>query len=210
LLAQGEESESRSYLNRLVSFGAKFLEPYIDNIAVLAKGNDETSVDNKLEFSLHDGLMYHLHNLGGHHIVSGGYRGWVLFSFEHVNGGRRQTMRLYYTHGYGGGGQVTKDVIQANRKAVYLSNADIVVSGHTHDSWHFPINRVAVKTSGQEIVQRQHHVKIPSYKDEFVNQSSGWHHETGKPPKPLGAWWARFYYSKRSKCINVSFTEADT
>jgi hypothetical protein len=35
-----------------------------------------------------------------------------------------------------------------------------------------------------------------TYKEEYGAGEGGWHIETGKPPKPLGAWWLRFTWSR--------------
>jgi hypothetical protein len=202
-----------SYLNGLVEMAVDLLEPYVDNIALISKGNHETGVSNKVEYDLHSGLLYSLSKCGGGHIINGGYRGWIKYQFVHVgNDGtesNRKSRNGYYHHGYGGGGPVTKGVIQANRKAVYLSNADYVFSGHTHESWLFPIERVRLTNSSKEERVTQWHVQLPTYKEEFVDQPGGWHHETGKPPKPTGAWWMRFYWSGRLNDIDVQFIPAD-
>ena len=201
-------AESRSYLNQLVEESAAFLEPYSANLALISEGNHETSVDNKIEYNLLDGLLYALSHRGGEHIIRGGYRGWIKFHF-HAGDGGRMTKNAYYLHGSGGGGPVTKGVIQTNRRAVYLSNADYVFSGHIHEQWYMPIERVKLLENGREVQITQHHLQLPTYKQEFIEQGSGWHHETGKPPKPLGAWWIRFYYSSRSGGVREQFIPAD-
>jgi len=38
-----------------------------------------------------------------------------MFSGDGKNGGKRQSKRLFYHHGYGGGGPVTKGLIDFNR-----------------------------------------------------------------------------------------------
>lgn len=206
---RSEYDDDRSYLNALVIYASEFLEPYGRILALLGKGNHDASVYSKLEYDLLDGLIRDLHKSGHTHIVHGGYRGWVQVKFEHESGGARQGRNIYYHHGHGGGGPVTKDIIQANRKAVYLANADYVFSGHTHDQWLFPIERVRLTASGEEVSESQTHIKIPSYKQEFVGETSGFHHETGKPPKPLGAWWVRFYWSNRTGRIEEQFIQAE-
>lgn len=201
----------RSYLNALIQDAADFFKPYTSNLAMIGKGNHETSVDNKLEFDLTETLLYALSVQGGEHILNGGYRGWVKFMFvSSGKGSQRQSLNLFYTHGYGGGGPVTKDIIQVNRKAVYLDNCDIVVSGHTHDQWWFPIRQVSITERGKEYLRTQHHLKIPTYKEEYLDQPDGFHHETGKPPKMVGAWWIRFYFSNRSERVEVHFYPADS
>lgn len=206
LMFDADLDEPKSYLNRLVDYAAEFFEPYAQNMALISDGNHETSVDNKLEYNLIDGLMYKFSVMGSP-VTRGGYRGWIRFLFEDTT--YRTSRNGYWIHGYGGGGPVTKDVIQSNRKAAYLANADYVFSGHTHDQWQFPIERTRLLNSGKEVWDRQYHIKVPSYKDEFFNRSGGFHHETGKPPKPVGAWWVRFYWSNRRQEVVANFVEAD-
>jgi hypothetical protein len=202
------ENKTGSYLNSLVEFAHDFLEPYKENLAIISEGNHETAVTDRHEYSLLDGLIYALH-VSGSSVVRGGYRGYIRFRFEHEAGGSRMTRIGYYHHGSGGGGPVTKGVIQANRKSSYLSNADYVFTGHIHEQWVFPVVRSKLLNSGEEITETQYHVQIPTYKEEFTMIPGGFHHKTGKPPKPIGAWWVRFYYSNRTGRIEASFTEAD-
>jgi hypothetical protein len=212
LSAVDEDGLSKSYLNALVDFAAEFFEPYAGNIAMIGQGNHESAVDNIIEYDLLGGLLYRLSVMGSQ-VTRGGFRGWIKFSFEAITGnnnkGHRSSKLGYYHHGYGGGGPVTRGVIQTNRQAVYLSNADYVFSGHTHDKWYIPISRTKLLLSGAEVDATQYHIKVASYKDEYFNQGGGWHHERGGPPKPIGAWWVRWYYSPRDKSIKQQFIEAD-
>lgn len=202
--------KSGTYLNDLVSFAYDFYEPYFENIALLSEGNHETSVTNRYEYSLLDGLVYAMRKSGAP-VIRGGYRGWVRFKFREDYKGvaRKQSRLAYYLHGSGGGGPVTKGIIQTNRRAVYLPDADYVFSGHIHESWIFPMQRIRVNQAGLESVESQYHVQLPTYKEEFANQPGGWHHETGKPPKPTGAYWMRFYYVPTTRKVEVQFMEAD-
>jgi len=207
--ARSEDGEPGAYLNQLVKSATRFIWPYRDLFALIGEGNHESAIEDKLEVNLLDSMVDMLEAGGSGHVIRGGFRGWIRFQFDKGTGGGTRTSRVaYYHHGYGGGGQVTKDVIQANRKAVYL-DADYVLSGHTHDEWHFPIEKVALLQSGREVHKTQHHLKIPSYKDEFFNYRGGFHHQRGGPPKPVGAWWIRFYYSPRMKTIHQQFIQAE-
>ena len=197
-----------NYLNRLVEDAYDFLSPYRDNLSLISEGNHETAITKHMEYSLLDGLCYLLRK-DGSTVVRAGYRGYIRFQFEHPAGGRRQSYLLYYHHGAGGGGPVTKGVIQTNRKAVYLPDVDIVVQGHIHEKWIFPITRARITKGGTEFLDYQYHIQIPTYKDEFTNLSGGYHHEGGRPPKPVGAYWLRFYYSTRSEKVEMQILEAD-
>jgi hypothetical protein len=76
---------------------------------------------------------------------------------------------------------------------VYVSDADIVATGHVHESWQVAIQRIRLNQVDQVVQERQTHVKIAGYKEEYEDGYGGWHIETGKPPKPTGAWWLRIY-----------------
>jgi hypothetical protein len=183
-----------NYLNRLVDFGYELLKPYSKNLVVLAQGNHDTSVQRHNEFDMNSALVSMLRR-DGSPVISAGYRGWIVLSFKcGGKSGSTSNRKIYFHHGYGGGGPVTKGVIQTNRRAVYLPDADIVLSGHIHEQWAMTMPRVRLRGNGIEDIENQWHVQVPTYKDEFSNQPGGWHHEKGGPPKPIGAWWIRFYY----------------
>ncbi len=69
-----------------------------------------------------------------------------------------------------------------------------MVSGHTHDSWSIAVPRIRLNESGEVETRTLWQIKCGTYKDEYGVGEQGWHVETGKPPKTLGAWWIRFYW----------------
>jgi len=198
------------YLNNLVNFAYQFFLPYMGNIALLGEGNHETAVKNRLEFDLLSGLVCKMQDNGAC-VIRGGYRGWIRFLFEIDNkhGGGRKSRRFYYNHGSGGGGPVTRGVIQTNRRAAYVSGADAILYGHTHESWQLNTPQVMLMDSGREKVKDLMHIQIPTYKEDFENTAGGFHHETSKPPKATGAVWVRFYYSSRTNDIEMEFMRAE-
>jgi hypothetical protein len=86
--------------------------------------------------------------------------------------------------------------ISAARKAVYLPDAHIVVSGHTHDRWIFPVMRTHLRKNGEQELREQLHLKLGTYKDEFT-PGHGWAVEKGMPPKSLGGIWLHFDFIHR-------------
>lgn len=184
------EHQVNNYLDALVITTAEFLEPYKHLMAFITPGNHETAILGRHETDLTSRLC---DALG---CKRGTYAGWVVFKFEAEKGGAIRTIPMSYHHGYGGGGPVTKDIIQTNRKAVYLPDAKIVVSGHTHDRWVFPISRIRLQESGEQIQDCQLHIKLGTYKDEYT-VGDGWAVEKGMPPKPLGGCWLDFQYHNR-------------
>lgn len=185
------EHQVDEYLDALVRTAGDFFEPFAKQFVVLGMGNHETAILKRHETNLTDRLVERLRRAGSP-AQNGGYSGWVIFEFMNLGTGERHVTKLWYIHGYGGGGPVTRGVIQTNRRAVYLPDANIVISGHTHDEWNVPIMRTRLDDSGKQYLDEQTHVQVPTYKDEYGDGFGGWHIETGKPPKPLGATWLRF------------------
>ena len=78
--------------------------------------------------------------------------------------------RSLQTHGKGGEAPTTKGVIDSARRATYLPDADIVMSGHRHESTYVEQARFRLSSCGKEYQDIQYHVAIPTYKDEFQDR----------------------------------------
>lgn len=124
-----------------------------------------------------------------------GYSGWIVLRAR-LHGQQIVTRRIAFHHGYGGDAPVTKGTVQTARMAVYLPDADFVLTGHTHNEWQFPIPRVRITNQGSIFHDEQLHLKCPTYKEEYRDGFCGWHIERGGPPKPVGALWLRLYNEK--------------
>lgn len=199
------EDVGEDYLDRIVTHAARDYGPYAENWLLFGQGNHETNIRRRHGTDLISNLVHRLNADAGGHVHIGGYGGWVRFLFT-VQKTRRQSCRLKYHHGAGGGGPVTRGVIQTNRQAVYLPDADIVVNGHTHDSWHVPIPRERLSSQGKVYHDLVHFVRTPGYKDEYGDGSGGFHIEKWGAPKPIGAVWLRFFYEDGG--IEVEITQA--
>lgn len=201
------EHQTSVYLDSLVDTAAKWLMPYRDVIAVIGLGNHETAILKRHETNLIERLVERLNIDNPNEIYVGGYGGWIKFVFR-----RNVTsleLNVKYFHGSGGGGPVTKGVIQSQRQAAFLPDADIVVSGHVHEQYLIAYPQERVDKNGKVYLTEQWHVRTPTYKDEYKDGSIGWHIETGKPPKPLGAWWLKVeyirYQSKKKEYIKLHY-----
>lgn len=191
------EHQRADYLDALVSTAADTLKPYRDLLTVRGDGNHETAIIKHHETSLTERLVERLKSNGGTGIAKGGYSGFVVFQVT-IGNNERYPFKMHYLHGHGGGGAVTRGVIQTNRHAVYLADADIVWTGHIHDGFMVPIARVKLNQDNDKIVHtRQYHVSTPGYKEEWHDGYGGWHVERGAPPKPTGAAWLTFRYNRR-------------
>jgi len=201
-----EELRGNDYLDRLGRYAADFYAPFAPWWVMLSPGNHETAILKHHQIDLTAGLAERMADRTGYRPMVGTYAGWIRFSFE-MRGGRRESKVLWYTHGYGGGGPVTLDVIQTNRQAVYLGGVDIVWSGHTHDA--FMVRRDREELDHNGVPQRRHirFVKTPGYKDEF-KAGQGYHVEKGRGPKPNGAAWLRFSRRFHPERIVVECQEA--
>lgn len=196
------EDVGQDYLDRIVLHAAEDYGPYAENFIVIGKGNHESNIRKRHGHDLISSLVHRLNADHGGQIHVGGYGGWIRFMFK-INKTVNQSLKLKYHHGAGGGGPVTKGVIQSNRQAVYLPDADIVVNGHTHDSWHLPIARERLTNKGKVTRDLLHFIRTPGYKDEYNDGDSGFHIETWKPPKPIGAVWLRFYLEDKTIMTDV-------
>jgi len=173
---------------------------------VRGQGNHETAIVKHHETNLTERLVERLRASGSKTVHLGGYSGFVVFALNY--GGRRSSFKLHYFHGSGGGGPVTRGVISTNRQAVYLTDADMVWSGHTHDSWQVPIARIRLNNDNTNVIHaRQVHFRTPGYKEEYGTGYDGFHVERGRAPKPTGAAWIHFRV-KRNMHVDYDIVEA--
>ena len=194
------EHQQGRYLDSVISTTADYVAPHADMALLFAPGNHETAVKKRHETDMNERLVEALRQRrpADCQAYAGSYANWVRFLVREKN--RRQLVAssvvMYMHHGYGGGGPVTRGTIQTSRMAVYLPDADIIWTGHTHDEWIMPIQRARLSPHGRPYLDRVMHVRSPGYKDEFSEQN-GWAVEKGMPPKPKGALWLRFYVERR-------------
>jgi hypothetical protein len=178
------------YSDAMVDYAAKFYEPYAENWILLALGNHERSYNERAETNLSERLAERLKSRGSQ-VQVGGYQGWVRFCFT-IRANTCVTTRLRYTHGYGGGGPVTRDTIQAQRQLAMLGNADIIVSSHTHDQWYMVARQELLDHNGKPKLVDVDCIKCGTYKCEYT-PGVGWAASKGMPPKPQGAWWLHYF-----------------
>jgi hypothetical protein len=183
------EHQTPKYLDSLVSTAADWLSEFSDVPKIMGLGNHETAILKNHETNLIERLIERLNANGAPNAWMAGYGGWVKFQFRRVE--ERQSINLKYHHGHGGGGPVTKGVIQSQRQAVYLPDADVVISGHVHEQYTIAYVRERLTDNGKIKLDEQWHVRTPTYKDEYKDGYGGYHIENGRPPKPVGAYWMK-------------------
>ena len=88
-------------------------------------------------------------------------------------------------------GRYTQTLIRAAASA--FPDAEIVVNGHTHDSWVLPRARARLSQRNKPYKDLLWFVRLPGYKDEYGDGAEGWAAEKWRDPRPRGAAWLRFY-----------------
>lgn len=173
------EHQGNEYLDKLVETAAKWYKPYADNIALITPGNHETSILQRHQTDLTKRLAVELDS------SLGDFWGYIVFHFQYQN--RAFIINLNYHHGYGGGGEVTRGLIDNSRtRGQYL--ADIYYSGHIHRRNMDENVVTSINQKGSITQLRQIFLRGSSYK----NDTLGWHARTGKAARPMGGWWLKF------------------
>lgn len=191
------EHQEGNYLDLLVKTAADFYQPYSHLWAVFGLGNHETAIIKAHETNLTERLVERLKTNGTCPGMAGGYGGWVRFMFKSST--RCDSRILKHYHGSGGGGAVTKGVIDTNRLATFTPDAQIFFTGHSHDEWIFPITRERLSHKGDVYHDEQLHLRAGGYKDAWADGAMGFEVEKRHGPKPNGAMWLIFTQEFKGK-----------
>ena len=179
------------YLVAVLEDVAEFLLPYADLVWIVLEGNHESSVARYNGVHLEQLLAHELRRAGGF-AVSPGYQSYAVLRFKWRDGPKCEaTVPLWLTHGYGGGGEVTKGTIQAARRAVTYPDARIVVSGHIHSTHFVAHEQHRVTARGIVYDVEQEHYVLNTAKNEHAERR-GYHVERGRGPRKLSGWWGEF------------------
>jgi hypothetical protein len=189
------EHKTDTYLDTVIDDAVRWWYPHRELVELVTPGNHETAV---LKTTGTDPAARFCTGIG---CALGTYQGWVRLMFE--DGAHRQSLTLRYHHGHGGGGVVTKGTLWAQRRAAWWPDADIVVTGHIHEQWSFPITRERLTAAGVVVQDTQLHLQLPTYKSD-ANAGSGFAVEKGFAPRPLGAWWIRFTVDGADRRLRIS------
>jgi hypothetical protein len=182
-----------NYTDLLVDNAAARLKKYKEWFLMFGEGNHEWGFETHMETSLTQRLCTALD-------VERMYEwGFIRFLFRQTPTSGLTSRNLYFHHGSGGGGPVTRGVIASNRRNAMLDNTDIVVSGHIHERWILETPVVSCTQGGRLDIRDRLHLQLGTYKQEFTER--GFHVRNQRPPKPLGGTWLRFFYdySKRDR-----------
>ncbi len=183
------EDQVNDYYSNLAETSAEFLKSYREVIVYIGKGNHETSITRHSGVDLTKLLIGYLTEAGKGPKL-GGYQDWFIVR-GCVNGHRQGRKTMYRHHGSGGGGPVTRGVIQTNRRAVHYQ-ADIILYEHVHHAWSMPIRQQRLTEGGSVVNVEQLHVLNPGLKDEYTGKTGGFAVEREHHPKPNGSTLLQF------------------
>lgn len=183
------------YFDAVRDSALDYYAPFADNFAVLGEGNHESSVRRHHGVDMTGYMCNRLSEIAPGKAYNGRYAGYVLFTFK-VHNTVSHTIIMKRHHGSGGAAPVTKGVIKAQRRAIYYSDADLVVTGHIHDGWLVQHAHEAINDAGIVSRRVQYHISIPGYKGspETYSNSGGFETEREFSPSITGAWWLIFRY----------------
>lgn len=179
-----------NYLDVVVAQADEFFHPYAKNLALATRGNHEISNMRNNETDVIERFCERM-RWSGSSVITGGIGGWVFLRC--TMNGKRQTLKLAYHHGAGGGGPATKGTPKHGKRAMYLPQADIFVSGHIHERWSITNVQEQVSRYGTRSLKDQTHICLPTYKQEYDPSGYDFHNLNERPPKPLGGCWLRLH-----------------
>ena len=191
-----KEFQEDSYYDKVAANVAEFLIPYVDHIGFISLGNHETAVIKHHENSMLTALMLQVFYKSQKRLhIENKYTGWVKFTLSHVTGrhmGNGRGWDMWYHHGSGGGAVMSFGVIKTKRRQAIL-DADIYVTGHTHQAYSLPLIREGITNKGFAYKKECIHLQLGTSKNE-----SDWERkrEFGFPTKSW--YWLHFYVDKAS------------
>jgi hypothetical protein len=172
-------------------------------MALITPGNHETAVRKRMETCLTTRLVEQLRTRGSK-CRHAGYSGWVLFRAK-VGKTSSALYRLWYHHGYGGGGPITRGVIDYSRYLVDV-DADCIHAGHVHQRTLIEASRQRLSPNGIPRIRPMHLVRSAAYKQECL--TDGWAVEKGMSARPLGGWWMLLRWSVDHTELRASFHDS--
>jgi hypothetical protein len=194
------EHNTPYYFDAIVDTSVEWFAPYAKNILLIGYGNHETSIIKFNEIDLLQRFTSVINRECGSHIQVGGYTGVIEFRLGFGSEELRKHLSFvtHYAHGFGGGGVVTKGVLQDSRLMMAMEGYDCTWMGHVHELYHH-INRVHRYDRTTKVISQRdiHQIRTATYKEEWDGGLGGFHVEKGRPPKPLGGYWMKLKMGRR-------------
>jgi len=182
------EHYAGNYLQKVVMDAAEWLLPYKDNLVMISHGNHETSVAKHVQVQPINWLVYELRRQGSQ-VQEGNYQGYLIYKAQYTykDTNASYNYKIFYHHGLWGG-VISKGTQSVMRFGAVVPDADMIVTGHTHDQWMMLHTRYKLNRVFDVSLHDQIHLKLGTYKNEF-RTGSGFAVEKIGLPKPLGGWF---------------------
>jgi len=200
------------YLDLIVEDAAKFFAAYAENIIIISAGNHETAMVRFHNTDIIDRLCQIIYHTTKIKVYKGGYSGWITFRFNIC--GSNLLKRLKYHHGHGGGRR-SKGILSVDIDAAKWSDASIIIKGHDHQKWYYPLTRQRIDQANELYKDVQTHLRLGSYKDGMSDAFQGYEVERDFQETTPGGWFIKFTYERAGKDgalsqkrINISVEEA--
>lgn len=190
-----EEFRGNDYLDAVHRYTHELVSPHAHRLIELGQGNHESKILQHCQTDMVERLVGSLNMEHGTSILKGGYGGYVLFRMQY--GTQRKTIVMYRHHGSGRGGGVNKATNVVARKATWIIDADLIWTGHTHDSWVVDHPRQRISIPGRITYDVQTHFKTPGYLCGPMYNEGGWVVEKDFPPTVLGSVMLKLGFSNQ-------------
>jgi hypothetical protein len=180
------EHRGNNYFDLLVDTAVEWFMPYAKSLALITIGNHEGSCSQRNQTNLTERFVT-LMRAKGSPVRMGAFAGFVNNRVD-VRKSKTHSFVTCYHHGYGGGGEVTRGMIDNSRTRGQW-DADIFISGHVH--WRNADNnrRIELDAHNSKIVEKeQWFLRAGTYKEEHLG-GKGYHIEKGRGARPRGGWW---------------------
>lgn len=178
------EHRGNCYLDLVVATSIEWFKPYAKILAIVTPGNHEASIAKRHHIDVLDRFCFAMREAGSPVIYA---RDWsyILMRHHRQSTNETQASKVFLHHGWGGGGPITRGLIDHSRTRDQW-DGDVFVSGHIHRRNLDENPIVRCTSNGMIKVQDQLFVRCGSYKHE-TNDS--WHISQGRGARPLGGWW---------------------
>jgi hypothetical protein len=211
------EHNTDRYFDAIVDTSVEWFAPYAKNILLIGYGNHETAIIKHGETDLLQRFASTLNYSTGSAVQVGGYGGTIDIRVLHDTI-RGVNFVVHYYHGFGGGGVVSKGVIQDQRLLAGTEGYDLTWMGHVHELYYHQNMVHRYDRSTKTLIQKPiHQLRTATYKEEWDGGYMGFHTERGRGPKPLGGYWLKLETSRNSSKdnkgpelqVHATFTPAD-
>jgi len=211
------EHNTDRYFDAIVDTSVEWFAPYAKNILLIGYGNHETAIIKHGETDLLQRFASTLNYATGSAVQVGGYGGTIDIRVLHDTI-RGVNFVVHYYHGSGGGGPVTKGVIQDQRLLAGTEGYDLTWMGHVHELYYHQNMVHRYDRSTKTLIQKPiHQLRTATYKEEWDGGYMGFHTERGRGPKPLGGYWLKLETSRNTSKdnkgpelqVHATFTPAD-